>query len=104
MVKPPALACRIKHKARRIMGSFKPTGGKLVRRFSAEDSDGNIYFLVEYELTIRSGEIHRDGMSRKGQLRRYFELEDGTSVNAHETEPHAFKIVGSNKIIREIID
>lgn len=86
------------------MGSFKPTGGKLVRRFKAEDSNGNIYSLAEYELTIQSGEVHRDGMSRRGRLHRYFELEDRTSVNAHETEPHAFKIVGSDKIIREIID
>jgi hypothetical protein len=86
------------------MGSFKPSGGKLVRRFNAEDSNGNIYPLAEYELITQSGEIHRDGMSRKGQARRYFELENGASVDIHETEPHAFKIVGSNKLIREIID
>jgi hypothetical protein len=87
-----------------IMGGFKPSGGKLVRRFNAEDSNGNIYLLGEYELMIQSREIHRGGVSRKAQLRRYFELEDGASVDVHETEPHAFKIVGSNKIIRKIVD
>jgi hypothetical protein len=79
------------------MGSIRPSGGTAVERFKVCDEDGNLCVVIQYELTQKSREVRRDGMSERGSITTYYELEDGRRVVRAEDEPEAFQIVGSDK-------
>lgn len=71
-----------------------------IGRFEAEDEDGKVYTVFEYQIIIRSDEVKRDGMSAHGRVLRKFKLKTGQSVNKVDSE--TFEIAHNNKVIRKL--
>lgn len=83
-------------------GSATPSTGRLVRTFSAVDEDGVRYLVSEFLLTIRSKLVRPDALSAPSQQRPYWKLADGKRVARSASEPQTYKILQSQKLIREV--
>ncbi len=76
------------------------TTTRFVRRFKAEDEDGEVYTIIEYKITLTSDEVRPDRMSIRGRVSPKFQTVDGSPVLKLDSE--RFKIARRNKIVREI--